>query len=66
MSIYTVITTMGGLFATTALGYVQKYMIENGVEGDVSLYGNSLAAFIALGYFGSVPLYFKAGQKYEQ
>lgn len=62
MSIYTVLTTLGGLVATTSLGYVQKYMIDHGVEGDVSLYGNSSAAFIALGYLGSVPLYFKAGK----
>ena len=65
MAIYTVLTTMGGLIGTTALGFIQKSMVAHGVEGDISLYGNSLAAFVALGYLGSVPLYWKAGQKYE-
>lgn len=46
------------------LGYIQKYMVANG--GDISVYGDSLAAFVIVGYLASVPLYSYAGKKYEE
>ena len=60
------LTTLGGLFGTTALGYVQKYMVAHGSPDDFSMYGDSLALFVMFGYIASVPLYFLAGKKYEK
>ena len=64
--VYTVAATVGGLFGTTLLGYVQKEMISPINGDDVSLYGTTFAVFVAIGYLMSVPLYWKAGIEYEK
>lgn len=63
MSIYTVLTTIGGLIGTTALGYTQQ--ILNAPE-NVNVYGTSLAVYCFVFYLTSVPIFYVAGKKYEQ
>lgn len=64
VSLYSAINLLTALVGTLVIGWGQQYLI--GAEGDVSLYGTTLAALVAGSYLLSLPFIRNAGVSYNQ
>jgi hypothetical protein len=58
-SVYLFGMYISGLLGSISLGYLQQYL---GADKEVGLYGDTLAWYILVSYFLSIPFFFMAGK----
>lgn len=63
VSAYLFLTTISGMISTALLGWLQNQL---DAETNTSLYGYTLAIFMAISYVGCIPCFYMAGRSYTQ